>query len=126
MLAGAKFISLASIAHEGSVSEALALLNQVATGRTDDLGAEAQFELGVSKQLSGEYDDAISAFLRVKYVYPSAEDWVARSYLRLGECYKATKQMAKAKNAFEIILKSHQNDEFGKEAAQKLKELQES
>jgi TolA-binding protein len=111
---------------EGSSSEALALLNQVATGRTDELGAEAQFEVGVSKQLSGEYEDAISAFLRVKYVFPSAEQWIARSYLRLGECYKATKQIAKAKSAFEIVLKSHQNDEFGKEAEQKLKELQES
>jgi TolA-binding protein len=111
---------------EGKVSETLALLNEVATSRTDELGAEAQFELGVSRQLSGEYEEAISAFLRVKYVYPSAEEWVARSYLRLGECYKATKQIAKAKNAFEIVLKSHQNDEFGKEAEQKLKELQES
>jgi TolA-binding protein len=127
IFAGRSKVHLARIyRNEGSTSEALTLLTQVATGRTDDLGAEAQFEVGVSKQLSGEYEDAISAFLRVKYVYPSAEEWVVRSYLRLGECYKATKQLAKAKSVFEIVLKSHQNDEFGKEAAQKLKELEES
>jgi TolA-binding protein len=112
--------------NEGKSSEALAILNDVARSRTDEIGAEAQFDLGVTQQLARQYEDAIAAFLRVRYVFPSAEEWVARSYLRLGECYKATKQVEKARSAYEAVLKSHGNDEFGKEAEQKLKELQES
>jgi tol-pal system protein YbgF len=120
-------VSLARIYRsEVKTSEALAILNEVATSRTDDLGAEAQYELGITRQLSGEYEPAIAAFLRVKYVFPSEEEWIARSYLKLGECYKATKQTGKAKDAYEMVLKSHKNDDLGKEAEQKLRELEES
>jgi tol-pal system protein YbgF len=118
-------ISLAQIHRtEGKTSDALAILNEVATSRTDELGAEAQYELGITRQLAVDYESAIAAFLRVKYVFPSASEWIARSYLRLGECYKATMQMGKAKDAYETVLKSHKNDDLGKEAEQKLRELE--
>jgi len=111
---------------EGKTPEAIAILTEVAASRTDESGAEAQFEIGNTYEMAREYQNAISAYLRVKYVFPSADHWIARSYLGLGECYRATNQLRKAKDAFEVVLKNHKDDELGREAAQKIKQLQES
>ena len=92
--------------------------------RTDEVGAQAQFLIGETLAKQEKYKDAITAFLRVKYVYPSAKEWVARAYLRMGECYERIADRGKAREAYQTVLKLHKEDEFGREASKRMKELQ--
>ena len=103
-------------------TRALEYFKAVATNRTDELGAEAQYALGVTQQSSNNYSEAILSFLRVKYVFPSAEDWITKAYFNLGDCYEKTNQKQKAKEAYNIVIK--QGGELAAEAEQRLRKLE--
>ena len=103
-------------------SPALEYFKSVATNRTDELGAEAQYAVGVTQQASKDYSEAILSFLRVKYVFPSADDWIVKSYFNLGECYEKTNQKEKAKDAYNFVVK-HGGD-LSQEAEQRLRKLE--
>jgi TolA-binding protein len=95
--------------------------NEVIRRRTDEVGAEAQFQIGESLARDGAYEEAVTQLLRVKYVYPAATEWIARSYLRLGYCYEKLKETGKAREAYLSVLNTHKEDELGKEASEKIK-----
>jgi TolA-binding protein len=67
------------------------------------------------------YPDAILSFMRVKYVFPGADDWIAKSYFGLGDCYEKTNQKQKAKEAYSVVVK--QGGELAGEAEQRLRKL---
>ena len=102
-------------------AEALEYFKDVATSRTDELGAEAQYALGTTQQSMKNYSEAILSFMRVKYVFPAAEDWIMKSYLSLGDCYEKTNQKQKAKDAYNVVVK--QGGELAAEAEQRLRKL---
>ena len=60
----------------------------------------------------------------MKYIYPSAKDWIARAYLKIGECYERTSDKGKAREAYQTVLNSHKEDKFGEQADKKMKEMQ--
>jgi TolA-binding protein len=105
-------------------SDALQAFADVASRRTDEIGAEAQYRIGESLSKQQKQKEAITALLRVKYIYPSAKDWIARAYLRIGECYEKLAEKGKARETYQMVLKSHKDDVFGKEADKKMRELQ--
>ena len=106
-------------------SSAEARLQAVIARRTDEVGAEAQYRIGELEAIRGEYREAVTQLLRVKYVYPGAADWIARAFLKLGECYIALRETAKAKEAYLAVISLHKEDEFGREADKKMKEIRE-
>jgi tetratricopeptide (TPR) repeat protein len=108
----------------GNYDLALAAFTEVAGRRTDQIGAEAQYRIGETLHQQGKYRDAVTALLRVKYIYPSSADWVARAYLMIGGCYESIQEKGKAREAYQMVLKSHKEDEFAREADRKIKELQ--
>jgi TolA-binding protein len=103
---------------------ALALFNTIAARRTDEIGAEAQFRIGETLFDQGRYKEAVPALLRVKYVYPESHEWIARAYLAMGMSYEKTQERGKAREAYQSVLKSHKEDQFGREADKRLGELQ--
>jgi TolA-binding protein len=103
-------------------TRALEYFKAVATNRTDELGAEAQYALGVTQQSAKNYSEAILSYLRVKYVFPSSEDWITKSYFNLGDCYEKTNQKQKAKDAYNFVIK--QGGELAAEAEQRLRKLE--
>ena len=106
---------------DGANSEAMEIFRGVGSKRTDDLGAEAQFRIGETLFLQANYKEAVTQLLRVRYVYPSATDWIARGYLKLGECYEHLEEKGKAREAYQTVLNTHKENEFGKEAGRKIK-----
>jgi TolA-binding protein len=96
---------------------------KLATNRTDDIGAQAQYLIGETLFQQKKYDDAITAFMRVKNIFPSYEEWVAKSYLGLGDCYVAKKEVRQAKEVYRILLTKHRGDDYGKEAKSMLRKL---
>ena len=108
---------------QGRIEESLKSFQDVASRRTDEVGAEGQYRIGETQFLQKEYAKAATSLLRVKYVYPSSEDWIARSYLKMGEAYEQNSERGKAREAYQVVLQSHNDDQFGQEATLKLQEL---
>jgi tetratricopeptide (TPR) repeat protein len=96
----------------------------VATNRTDELGAEAQYALGLTQQASKNYPEAIISFMRVKYVFPAATEWIVKAYFNLGECYEKTNQKQKAKESYTYVVKQAKETELVAEAGRRLKSLE--
>jgi TolA-binding protein len=115
---------LAKIALRGKEYAAAQRLAQgVATTRTDDVGAEAQYLSGLTYAQSGDWQNAITAFLRVRYVFPSHEIWLAKAYLGLGQAYEQVNDVIKAKESYQQVLKVSKSGEEFEAASQRLKVL---
>ena len=95
----------------------------LAANRTDDIGAKAQYYLGVSAFDQGNYTEAITALVRVRTIFPSYEEWVVKSYMKMGECYLKLKDNKKAKEMYRIVYTKHRGDPFGDEARKKLRAI---
>ena len=96
---------------------------RVSTSRTDALGAEAQVIAG--RALFGLQDTAaaITALLRVRYVFSTQEFWVGTALLRLGEIYESQHAPTKAAEAYTSAAKLKSQRELAAEAETRLKRL---
>jgi TolA-binding protein len=99
------------------------LLRELSENRNDDLGAKAQYYYGQSLFERDKIDEAIASLVRVKFNFSAYDEWLTRSYLKLGECYEKKNEFNKAKELYKMVLTSHQRDEFGKQAQKKLRVL---
>jgi TolA-binding protein len=108
---------------EKDLVSAQTLSQQVATSRTDEVGAEAQWLSGVTYAESGDWQNAITAFLRVRYVFPSHERWLAKANIGLGKAYEQGKDIPKAKEAYQQVLKVFSSGEDFEEASRRLKSI---
>ncbi|MBI3006186.1 MAG: tetratricopeptide repeat protein [Ignavibacteriales bacterium] len=102
------------------------LSEQVATSRTDEIGAEAQYLVGMALTAAKKWDEAVTAFLRVRYVFPAYERWLAKSYLGMGSAYEGMQEYSKAKEAYQNVLKLKKEEESTAEAQRRLKKLERS
>ena len=97
---------------------------RVATSRTDEIGAEAQYLSGLAYGEAKDWSNAITAFLRVRYVFPSHEQWLAKAYLGIGQAYEQTNNSAKAKESYQQVLKIYKSGQEFEEASRRLKGLE--
>lgn len=95
----------------------------LATKRTDDLGAKAQYYLGEVLFEQGKITDAISAYVRVRTVFSAYDEWLTKAFLKLGDCYLKLKDPRQAKEMYRTVISKHKGDEFGKEARAKLRKV---
>lgn len=109
---------------ETNYSEAKTLAEQVATNRTDQLGAEAQYVIGLQFSQQGDWANAIPAYLRVRYIFPAHEEWLAKAYLGLGEAYEATDDMRRAKEAYQAVVKMDRQTDSVAEARKRLRKME--
>ena len=107
----------------GDRQKAFAALDRIATTRTDDIAAEAQFTLGDLLVEAGRYREAEKALLRVGYVFPYSGDWPLKSLYRLGECYEKEGKTDQAKATYRKILEQHPGTEIAAQAAYRLRRL---
>ncbi len=96
---------------------------EIAMTRTDEFGAEAQYLLGIAFSSAKDLKNAATALLRVKYVFPSYDRWVAKSYVALGDVYVATQDSRRAKTSYQNALKFKQETETVAEARKRLESL---
>ncbi len=96
---------------------------ELATKRTDDIGAKAQYYLGETLFEQNKITDAISAFVRVRTIFSAYDEWLTRAFLRLGDCYLKLKDNRQAKEMYRTVISKHRGDKFGKEAQSKLRKL---
>ncbi|MCK6612883.1 MAG: tetratricopeptide repeat protein [Ignavibacteriaceae bacterium] len=103
--------------------KAAEVLLKVTSKRTDDLAAEAQYILGLVYTAEGRSSEAVTAFVRVTNIFSLYDEWVTKSYLRLGELYEKSGDKNKAREMYKNVLAKHPDDEYGKEAQAKLRKL---
>jgi len=96
----------------------------VATSRVDEVGAEAQYLSGAIYLESKEWQSAATAFLRLRYVFPSYDPWLAKAYLGMGQAYEELKNLQKAKEAYRSALKFEREEEVVAEASSRLRRLE--
>jgi TolA-binding protein len=107
----------------GGYENSKMLFSEVGSNRTDDIGAEAQYYYGVTLFEEGNYVDAISALVRVRSVFPGYMEWYTKSLLKLGDCYVKLGNEKNAREMYRAVLKHHKNNEYAKEANEKIKSL---
>ena len=84
----------------------------------------SQYYYGLSLFDQQNYNDAISAFVRVRTVFSLYDEWLTKSYMALGDCYVKLDDKRKAEEIYRVVISKHKNDRYGKEARDKLRELQ--
>ena len=99
------------------------LFSEVAENRNDDIGAKAQYYLGVARYEQKKYDVAISALVRVRTVFATYDEWFTKSLIKLGDSYHKLKDKANARKMYRAVIKKHPRDEYGKEARKKLNKV---
>ena len=104
-------------------TDATTYLQDLAQTRTDEIGAQSQYYLGEILFEQNNIQDAISAFVTVGTVFPAYEEWVAKSNLRLGDCYAKLKDYKKAREIYRSVFMNHHSDVLGNEARLKLRKL---
>ncbi|PJA98131.1 MAG: hypothetical protein CO128_08830 [Ignavibacteriales bacterium CG_4_9_14_3_um_filter_30_11] len=91
--------------------------------RKDDIGAQAQYYLGEALFEQNNLTDAISALVRVNTVYPNYDEWVTKSFLKLGDTFVKQKNNKKAKQMYRNVLSRHTKGKLANEASKKLRRL---
>jgi tol-pal system protein YbgF len=118
-------VALARLAQKfGDPVSAQRLAKEVATARNDAIGAEAQYVSASVFADQKDWQNAATAFYRVRYVYPSFEEWVTKAYLGLGIAYENLNDVPKAKEAYQNVLRIKKDDQAVAEAERRLKELE--
>ena len=109
-----------------NASAARDLAEKVASSRTDEYGAEAQFLTAEALAASSQWEEAVTAYLRVRYLFSSYDKWVAKSYLGLGASYEAMNDLREAKKAYQNVLRYKEQQDSVSEAQIRLKKLERS
>jgi len=109
--------------NRGAFDTAENLFKELGSSRTDDIGAQAQYYYGLALFNQNKINDAISAFVRVRSVFASYDEWYAKALIKLGDCYVKKKDKVQAREMYNAVAKKHKDDELGKEAINKLKRL---
>jgi len=107
----------------GRFTNSETFFSEVADNRSDDIGAKAQYYLGVSRFEQKKYDSAISALVRVRTVFASYDEWFTKSLIKLGDSYLKINDIVNAKKMYRMVLQKHQYDELGAEAKRKLNRI---
>jgi len=114
-------IQLARIlASENKIEEAQKLLNLVIQDRNDELAAQAQKVLGDAYFNAGQYQKALTNYLRVKYVYQAYPSWVARALFAAGMCYEKLKQTEQARKVYKELVEKFPTERITNKAKERL------
>jgi TolA-binding protein len=118
-------VSLARISlQSGDSAKARSYAHEVATTRNDAIGAEAQYLLATIFAERKDWNNAVTAYLRVRYVFPSYEEWVTKAYLGLGIAYENLNDLRKAKEAYQNVLRLKKDEPSVVEAERRLQALE--
>lgn len=90
---------------------------------TNFISAEAQYYLGVAYSEADSMEEAINSFERIRSVFSAYDEWLTKSYMKLGDIYTEQDSIGKAKEYYRTILLKHKGDQYGKEAQEKLRKL---
>jgi len=87
-----------------------------------ETAAKCQFQIGESFINQNQYDKALPEYLKVYHLYEYPE-WQAAALFQAGQCDEARKQVNKAVQSYQDLLKEFPNSEVAPKARTRLKAL---
>lgn len=110
-------VGLAKVALQNeSYQDAEDLLNLVAEANTTEVGAEAQYLLGVASQRSGNYEEAVQNYARVSVLYGAYDQWIARALLGRAESFMQLDQPGEARSSLNTLVNDYPDTPEAREA----------
>ncbi len=107
VLAEAKFIMAWSMAYDGRNQAAIPALEASIKDLNSQYGAEARYLIAKSLQNLGNYEQSTEAAYRVSDETPSEDDWVALSFILIGENYAQLGELFQAKATVQSVLDNY-------------------
>lgn len=104
----------------GNHAEARDLFALIAESNTTEIGAEAQYLLGVTEQQQQNYDQALEAYSNVKILYEAFDNWVAKALLKSAECYIQLGNVGEARNTLNSIVENYTGTQEAQQAQRML------
>ncbi len=92
------------------------MLTLIAEANTTEVGAEAQYLLGIVNQQQGEHEDAVKAFSNVNILYEAHDEWVAKALLKKAESYIQLGQSGEARSELNTLVEEYPGTAQAKEA----------
>ncbi len=108
---------------ERRTADAISLASSVAKTRDDLIGAQAQLKVAEYYCNDGDSANAVVSFLRVKYVFASFTDVVAKSQLEYADCLLKFGNKREAKAVLVEFVRDREPDSYTRTAREKLKEI---
>jgi TolA-binding protein len=108
---------------KGRVDDAISLASSVAKTRDDLIGAQAQLKVAEYYCSDDDSANAVTSFLRVKYVFASFTDVVAKSQLEYADCLLKFGNKKEARKLLQEFVRDRGEDAYTRLARQKLKEI---
>lgn len=85
--------------------------------------AEIQFKIADTHETSNKDKQAIDEYLKIPYLYPKAEQWVIKSYLRIAKIFEEQEKWEEAVITYKKIIQFNQEEsKFAKERLDWIKE----
>jgi TolA-binding protein len=106
-------------------SNALESFRDVQKDATDDTEAEIQYWIGKCYYETGQFEEAVLEFLKVKYVSkPTQLPWAATALYEAGTAYMRLKDRDKARQMFQKIVSSEgAASDLGRIAVKRIQEI---
>lgn len=101
-------VGLAKVAiSNGNYQKAEELLTTVAESNSREVGAEAQYLLGVTKYEQGQYQEATQEFSNVSVLFEAYGEWVAKALLEQGKAYIQLGQSSEARSVLSTLVEEY-------------------
>ncbi|WP_244545684.1 tetratricopeptide repeat protein [Fodinibius roseus] len=116
-------VGLAKVAlNNGAYQDAKDLLNLVAEANTTEVGAEAQYLLGVASHENGNYEEAVQHYSRVSVLYGAFDSWIAKSLLGRARSFLRMEQPGEARSALNTLVSDYPDTPEAQEAQRLLEQ----
>ncbi len=101
---------------EDKYQEAIDILGPIADKNTTEIGAEAQFYLGLIQQEQNNFEKAIEEYAKVKVLFEAFDSWVSMGMYNSAECNIRLGNRGDAKAMLNQIIEIYQGTEAAKKA----------
>ncbi|MEO1021357.1 MAG: tetratricopeptide repeat protein [Bacteroidota bacterium] len=101
-------------------------LAPIADRNTTEIGAEAQFLLGRIEQNQQRFEEAVTAYAKVKILFEAFDDWVSNALFQTAECQIRLGQRGDALATLRSIVESYPGTESAERAQQLIEQTSDS
>ncbi|GBD93533.1 outer membrane protein assembly factor BamD [bacterium BMS3Abin05] len=117
-------IGLARVAlDQQEFDKTLGFLDDVLANATGDIAAEAQFYRGKALASKGDLENAAVEYLKVKYLYPDAVNWVQKATFQAGKVYERAGRKSEALRIFRALAKTAPDKNYRKLARREIRKI---
>ncbi len=95
------------------IPSAVQAFRRVTSTHRGETAARAQYEIGECFRAQNNYEDALSEYLKVRFLY-AHDDWIAASLFRTGQCFEKLGQDDRARSTYTELSSQYPKSEWAK------------